>query len=73
MDVIDSTREKKIFTQRLRHEWLDSFVKRYIQMKGEVGTALLAEEYKRVNVITDVYLFTYEKMRATVASKKANF
>jgi hypothetical protein len=57
MDLIDGPREKKIFTSRLRHEWLDSFVKRYIQMKGEVGTALLAKEQQLSNVLTQAFLF----------------
>jgi hypothetical protein len=41
MDQIDVLREKKIFTPRLRNEWLDSLIKRYIKMKGEIGTSLL--------------------------------
>lgn len=63
MDEIDSIREKKIFNQRLRNEWMDAFVKRYIQMQGDVGTALMPNELKGMNVLSDTYLFFYEKLR----------
>jgi hypothetical protein len=63
MDLIDSFREKKIFNQRMRNEWIDSFVKRYIQMKGEEGPKLKPEEYKKANIHKDVFMFLYEKLR----------
>ena len=52
MDQIDAMREKKIFVERIRNEWLDSFVKRYIQMKGEVGTSLIGNENSMSHALT---------------------
>jgi hypothetical protein len=37
MDSIDSVREKHIFINRLRNEWIDSLIKRYVYKGGEVG------------------------------------
>ena len=73
MDLIDSVREKKIFVPRIRNEWLDALVKRYIQMKGEIGTSLLPEEKKKASIYNDIFYFKYEKMRALFHLNKKNF
>ncbi len=44
MDSIDQAREKHIFIRRLRNEWIDSFIKRYVQKGGELGAQLSKDE-----------------------------
>lgn len=73
MDLIDAAREKKIFVPRIRHEWLDALVKRYIQMNGEIGTSLLPNEQKRASIYNDIFYFKYEQMIKLFLLNKKNF
>jgi hypothetical protein len=71
MNLIDEEREKPIFVQRLRDEWEDSFIKRYIQKDGEIGASLLPEEQKQTNLYKQLFIFRYEQMRLQFISNKA--
>lgn len=72
MDQIDEKREKKIFNNRIRNEWVDSLVKRYISMKGDIGTSLLPEEQRNFNALQGIFYFRYEKMRKLFLKNKKN-
>lgn len=75
MAAVDEEREKPVFSQRLREEWEDAIVKRYIfKEQGDMGGNLLThEEIKQAlannngsgydEMIGDGYVGRYEQMR----------
>ncbi len=40
MSIFDIQREKKIFITRIREEWEDAFIKKYLQRGGDMGPSL---------------------------------
>ena len=72
MDLIDKDREKPIFIRRLRDEWEDAFIKRYVNRNGEIGAEPLEEEQKQMSLYRDNFSFKYERMQAQFAANKKN-
>jgi len=72
MDEIDSLRDpqKKIFEPRLRNEWLDSMIKSYVLLGGEIGTDLSTEEFKEMQLRYARYYFPFERMRTAFSKNK---
>lgn len=51
MSAVDIDRERPVFGQRLREEWEDAIIKRYIyKEKGDVGAVMTPEEIKQALV-----------------------
>lgn len=47
MNTIDSDRDRPVFNQRVRDEWEEAIIKRYVYKElGDVGTILTTEEIK---------------------------
>ena len=66
-----------MFTQRIRDEWEDALIKRFVHKEqGDVGTILSPEELKQANLAFnthDSYVYRYESMKLQfIANQRLN-